>query len=71
MSAAHMDEPRPLPSLEEPAQVQLSVVVPMYNEEQRLESMLDDALDWLESVRLASSFGRGRRESLYSDYAFA
>lgn len=51
VSAAHMGEPRPLPSLEEPAQVQLSVVVPMYNEEQRLESMLDDALDWLESVR--------------------
>ena len=51
VSVEHMDESRPLPSLEEPAQVQLSVVVPMYNEEQRLESMLDDAVDWLESVR--------------------
>lgn len=54
VAAEHIDDPRPLPSLEESAQVQLSVVVPMYNEEQRLESMLDDALDWLESMRASN-----------------
>lgn len=35
------------PSLSDPSQVNLSVVVPAYNEEVRLEPMLDEALDFL------------------------
>ncbi|WFC96904.1 dolichyl-phosphate beta-glucosyltransferase [Malassezia brasiliensis] len=46
-------KPVPLPSLRDTAEVQLSVVVPMYNEAARLPAMLDDALAWLEGVRAA------------------
>lgn len=38
---------RPFPSLLERRQVNLTVVVPAYNEEVRLEPMLDEALDFL------------------------
>lgn len=41
----------PLPTLSDEAALQLTVVVPMYNEEKRLTAMLDDTLDWLESQR--------------------
>ncbi|WFD41473.1 dolichyl-phosphate beta-glucosyltransferase [Malassezia psittaci] len=44
-------KPVPLPTLQDADEVQLSVVVPMYNEKDRLPAMLDDALTWLESVR--------------------
>lgn len=43
----------PLPTLRDAEEVQLSIVVPMYNEVQRLPAMLDDALAWLEGVRAA------------------
>ncbi|XP_063823151.1 dolichyl-phosphate beta-glucosyltransferase [Ostrinia nubilalis] len=36
------------PSIEEPQSVNLSVVVPAYNEEERLPPMLDEALEFLE-----------------------
>lgn len=51
VTAAQADEARPLPSIDAPAEVQLTVIVPMYNEEKRLESMLTDAVNWLENVR--------------------
>ena len=41
----------PLPTMADEAAVQLTVVVPMYNEEKRLMAMLDDTLDWLEFQR--------------------
>ncbi|WFD30689.1 dolichyl-phosphate beta-glucosyltransferase [Malassezia sp. CBS 17886] len=41
----------PLPALRDAAAVQLTVVVPMYNEAQRLPSMLDESVAWLEGVR--------------------
>ncbi|XP_077596182.1 dolichyl-phosphate beta-glucosyltransferase [Stigmatopora nigra] len=39
------------PSLRDPPSVQLSVVVPAYNEELRLPVMLDEAMEYLESRR--------------------
>lgn len=44
-------KPAPLPSLQDTAEVQLSIVVPMYNEEKRLPTMLDEACAWLEELR--------------------
>ncbi|XP_077447624.1 dolichyl-phosphate beta-glucosyltransferase [Stigmatopora argus] len=41
----------PFPSLREPPSVELSVVVPAYNEELRLPVMLDEAMEYLESRR--------------------
>ncbi|CAD6893493.1 unnamed protein product [Tilletia laevis] len=42
-----------LPSIEQPATVQLSVVIPAYNEESRLPGMLTEAVEYLEGVRTA------------------
>ncbi|XP_041358699.1 dolichyl-phosphate beta-glucosyltransferase-like isoform X2 [Gigantopelta aegis] len=38
----------PFPTIHDPASVDLSVIVPSYNEEDRLPAMLDEALDYLE-----------------------
>ena len=38
---------QPFPSILEPASVTLSVVIPAFNEEQRLPLMLDPALEFL------------------------
>ncbi|PKI84439.1 dolichyl-phosphate beta-glucosyltransferase [Malassezia vespertilionis] len=43
--------PQVLPSIYDAPMTQLSVVVPMYNEEKRLPAMLDDALAYLEELR--------------------
>ena len=51
ITAEEPNDPTPLPRLTEEPTVQLTVVVPMYNEAKRLGSRLDDALTWLESVR--------------------
>jgi len=40
----------PFPSLFDPAQTTLSVVVPAYNEEQRLPAMLDETIPYLERL---------------------
>lgn len=48
-------EPQPLPGLEEEAEVQLSVVVPAYNEKERLPVMLKETVEFLEGLR------KGRR----------
>lgn len=37
-------DPRPLPSIDSPAEVAFTVVIPCYNESERLEIMLDEAL---------------------------
>ncbi|KAE8226445.1 hypothetical protein CF319_g958 [Tilletia indica] len=42
-----------LSSVQEPATVQLSVVIPAYNEETRLPGMLTETVEYLESVRKA------------------
>lgn len=54
--------PVPLPTLSVPEEVQLSVVVPMYNEEKRLPTMLDEALAWLEQVRTSKESLSGLSE---------
>lgn len=36
------------PSINDPASVELSVIVPAYNEEERLPMMMDEALEYLE-----------------------
>lgn len=60
-SPEHM-VPVPLPTLSVPEEVQLSVVVPMYNEEKRLPTMLDEALAWLEQVRTSKESLSGLSE---------
>ncbi|XP_042310389.1 dolichyl-phosphate beta-glucosyltransferase [Sceloporus undulatus] len=42
------DKKQPVPSIHDPPTRELSVVVPSYNEEERLPSMMDEALDYLE-----------------------
>ncbi|XP_063150641.1 dolichyl-phosphate beta-glucosyltransferase isoform X3 [Candoia aspera] len=42
------DKKESVPSLRDPATRELSVVVPSYNEEERLPSMMNEALDYLE-----------------------
>nr|XP_022320545.1 dolichyl-phosphate beta-glucosyltransferase-like [Crassostrea virginica] len=45
------------PSINEPASVELSVIVPAYNEEERLPVMMDEALDYLEErKKISKSF---------------
>ena len=44
ITAAEPNDPTPLPRLTEEPTVQLTVVVPMYNEAKRLGSMLDLSL---------------------------
>ena len=59
--SAGRDEEEKLASLvADEASVQLSVVVPAYNEARRLTRMLDEAVAWLDSVR-------ARGESLVGD----
>lgn len=50
-TAVHKNKALPLPSLAESSSVQLTVVVPMYNEEKRLCAMLDESISWLEGIR--------------------
>lgn len=45
----------PLPTLDDAPTVQLSIVVPMYNEAERLGAMLDDCIAWLEAQRAAQA----------------
>lgn len=42
-------EKEPFPSLHDPPSRELSVVIPAYNEEQRMPVMLDEAMEYLES----------------------
>ncbi|XP_053157175.1 dolichyl-phosphate beta-glucosyltransferase isoform X2 [Hemicordylus capensis] len=42
------DKKESVPSIHDPPTCELSVVVPCYNEEERLPSMMDEALDYLE-----------------------
>jgi len=42
------------PSLADPASIDLSVIVPAYNEEERLPAMLNEALEYLEERKSAS-----------------
>lgn len=58
------DTTHELPSISDPASVQLSVVIPAFNEVSRLPSMMDECLTWLEEQRkverpLADRMGRG------------
>ncbi|KAF4082097.1 hypothetical protein AMELA_G00147760 [Ameiurus melas] len=46
LSAAGLN--KPFPSLSEPPSLELSVVVPSYNEESRLPVMMEEAMDYLE-----------------------
>ncbi|XP_071951572.1 dolichyl-phosphate beta-glucosyltransferase-like [Antedon mediterranea] len=43
------------PSIDDPPNIELSVVVPSYNEEERLPIMLDEALEYLESRQKENS----------------
>ncbi|XP_065845880.1 dolichyl-phosphate beta-glucosyltransferase-like isoform X4 [Oscarella lobularis] len=45
------DERRPFPELDDPSSLSLSLIVPSYNEETRLPSMLDEALAYLEQKK--------------------
>jgi len=49
-------KPRPLPNLADPASVDLTVVVPAYNETERLPDMLAAAVDYLTSVKKKCTF---------------
>ncbi|XP_022091612.1 dolichyl-phosphate beta-glucosyltransferase-like [Acanthaster planci] len=46
---AENDQKRPFPSLRDESSLDLSVIVPSYNEELRLPVMLDEAIDFLEN----------------------
>ncbi|KAN0060720.1 dolichyl-phosphate beta-glucosyltransferase [Thecaphora frezii] len=46
-------QPQPLPTIRDTASVQLSIVIPAYNERDRLPGMLKDSLAWLEETRKA------------------
>ncbi|KAJ2936957.1 hypothetical protein H1R20_g140, partial [Candolleomyces eurysporus] len=48
LSASNPKEPLPLPKLEDPATVELSVIVPAFNETERLPAMLDATVSYLE-----------------------
>lgn len=71
------DRLRALPSLEhDPAAVELSVVVPAYNETKRIKTMLQDAINYLESpdrltsqakIKLPANVERGSYEILVVD----
>lgn len=64
VDAAHPKKRKQLPSVSQPAETQLTVVVPAYNEERRLGKMLDDCIDWLESLRRERvALARAQRDS--------
>uniref|UniRef100_A0A8V0XSA7 Dolichyl-phosphate beta-glucosyltransferase n=1 Tax=Gallus gallus TaxID=9031 RepID=A0A8V0XSA7_CHICK len=46
----------PVPSIHDPPTKELSVVVPSYNEEDRLPLMMDEALDYLEKRQVAMKY---------------
>ncbi|KAL7988400.1 hypothetical protein Chor_007319, partial [Crotalus horridus] len=48
-----LNDKKSVPSLHDPATYELSVVVPSYNEEERLPSMMNEALDYLEMRQVA------------------
>ncbi|KAJ2913075.1 hypothetical protein MD484_g7345, partial [Candolleomyces efflorescens] len=48
LSTSNPKEPRPLPKLADPATVELSVIVPAFNETERLPAMLDATVSYLE-----------------------
>ncbi|KAH0628667.1 hypothetical protein JD844_010079 [Phrynosoma platyrhinos] len=50
------DKKEPVPSFHDPPTCELSVVVPSYNEEERLPSMMDEALDYLEKRQVALKY---------------
>ncbi|CAG8557561.1 11486_t:CDS:2 [Acaulospora colombiana] len=56
LSASNPEEPQPLPSLGDPASVQLSVIVPAYDETARLKPMIDSTLEHLRSLKPRRSF---------------
>lgn len=56
VSASNPEEPQPLPSLGDPASVQLSVIVPAYDETARLKPMIDSTLEHLRSLKPHRSF---------------
>jgi dolichyl-phosphate beta-glucosyltransferase len=45
--ATYPDDPQPLPSLQDPATIALSVIVPAFNEVDRLAAMVDEAVEFL------------------------
>jgi len=47
LSAQHPTEPQPLPSLQDEPSIALSVIVPAYNEYERLPIMIDEAMEYL------------------------
>lgn len=50
LSTKHRNPPGlPLKSIQEPSSIDLSVVIPAYNEEKRLKDGLKNALDWLQN----------------------
>lgn len=66
------DEPQPLPSTSNPATLELSVVVPAYNETKRIRVMLQECIDYLErrepsSVELPRGVKPGSYEVLVID----
>lgn len=64
--------PRLLPStLSTPATLELSIVVPAYDEEKRLKEGLKDALDWLEARRLKEGKLQGALDSATANAARA
>ncbi|KAF6761791.1 Alg5-prov protein [Ephemerocybe angulata] len=48
LSATNLKEPLSLPKLEDPASVELSIIVPAFNETERLPAMLDATVSYLE-----------------------
>ncbi|EPQ30193.1 uncharacterized protein PFL1_02309 [Pseudozyma flocculosa PF-1] len=68
LSTSSPSRAQPLPSIRDAATVQLSVVVPAYNERDRLPGMLRDAVQWLERVRQQRrSLVQGPEEAAASD----
>jgi dolichyl-phosphate beta-glucosyltransferase len=56
-------QPSPLPTLSSPAEIVMSVVVPAYNEESRIKTMLAEAVHYLDKTYL----GNGEWEILVVD----
>jgi len=56
VSASNPEEPKPLPSLGDPPEVKLSIIVPAYDETSRLKPMIDATLEHLRSLKPHRSF---------------